>query len=47
MIFLEKNFQGDFLIVNQDCGIIGRNILNQLTLLFDGKNFRWEEIRLK
>ncbi len=31
MIFLEKNFQGDFLIVNQDCGIIGRNILNQLT----------------
>jgi len=47
MIFLEKNFRGDFLIVNQDCGIIGRNILNQLALLFDGKNFRSEEVRLK
>ena len=47
MIFLEKNFQGDFLTVPQDCGIIGRNILNQLTLLFDGKNFRWEEFRFK
>ena len=47
MVFLEKNFRGDFLIINQDCGIIGRNILNQLALLFDGKKFLWEEVRLK
>ncbi len=40
MIFLEKNFRGDFLTVLQDYEIIGRNILNQLTLLFDGNNFR-------
>ncbi len=40
MSFLEKNFRGDFLTVAQECGIIGRNILNQRTLRFDGKNFR-------
>ena len=47
MVFLEKNFRGDFLTVAQDYGIVGRNILNRLTLLFDGENFRWEEVRLK
>ena len=47
MIFLKKHFRGKFLTVAQDYGIIGRNILNQLTLLFDGKNLRWEEVGLK
>jgi len=47
MIFLEKNFRGEFLTVAQDYGIIGRNILNQLSLLFDGKNLIWQEVQLK
>lgn len=42
MFFLEKNFQGDFLTVAQDYGIIGRNILNFLNLQFDGMNLRWK-----
>lgn len=47
MIFLEKNFRGEFLTIPQYYGVIGRNILNQLTLVFDGKNLRWEEVRSK
>ncbi|MCY7375600.1 MAG: hypothetical protein LH472_06470 [Pyrinomonadaceae bacterium] len=42
MIFLEKNFQGDFLTIAQDYGIIGRNILNFLNLQFDGNKLRWK-----
>lgn len=42
MIFEGKVFRGDFLTINQNYGIIGRNVLNSLNILFDGKNLRWE-----
>jgi predicted aspartyl protease len=45
MIFLGKSFTGQFLTINQPMGIIGRNILNYLTLTFDGPNRTWQETK--
>jgi hypothetical protein len=40
LIFLNKTFKGKFLVINQDIGILGRNILNRISLLLDGPNLR-------
>ena len=42
LIFEGRNFRGEFLTIDQEYGIIGRNVLNQLSVLFDGKKLRWE-----
>lgn len=42
MIFERKTFRGEFLTINQNYGIIGRNVLNSLKILFDGQNLQWE-----
>lgn len=42
MVFENKSFRGDYLLIEQDYGIIGRNILNFFNIRFDGKNLRWE-----
>ena len=42
MIFDRKSFRGEFLTINQNYGIIGRNVLNSLKVLFDGQNLHWE-----
>lgn len=42
LIFLERTFRGQFLLTGQDWGILGRNILNAIPLLFDGPRLRWE-----
>jgi hypothetical protein len=39
--FLGKVFRGQFLLVDQDCGILGRNVLNALSLQLDGPNLAW------
>ena len=36
LVFLRKTFRGQFLLVEQDYGILGRNILNRIRLLLDG-----------
>jgi len=41
-IFCDRVFQGQFLLVDQDCGILGRNILNLLPILYDGPRLTWE-----
>lgn len=43
MTFLGKNFRGQFLLIDQEYGILGSNILNSLILLFDGPNLIWDE----
>jgi Aspartyl protease len=43
MLFLGRTFRGQFLITEQEWGIIGRNILNALPLLFDGPHLHWEQ----
>lgn len=42
-IFLNKLFRGNFLVFDQDEGIIGRDILNKFSILFDGTRLEWNE----
>ena len=41
--FLEYRFKGQFLLVDQPIGYLGRNILNHLRLVFDGPREEWGE----
>jgi hypothetical protein len=43
VIFLGKKFSGQFLLLDQPIGILGRNILNVLSITFDGPRGKWEE----
>jgi hypothetical protein len=43
MIFLGKTFRGKFLVQDRECGVIGRDILNLLSLSLDGPSLSWGE----
>jgi hypothetical protein len=43
--FLDKIFRGKFLLVDQEWGILGRDILNHLSMVFDGPRLQWVEQR--
>jgi len=43
LFFLDKKFTGEFLLVERPMGILGRNVLNNICLLFDGPRGTWEE----
>ena len=43
--FLGKSFRGQFLLIDGWHGILGRNVLNNLSLLFDGPSRKWVEQR--
>ena len=47
LILLRRVFRGRFLITVQGCGILGRDILNHLTLVFDGPRLNWSEENLR
>jgi len=42
LIFEGKTFRGEYFLIEQDYGIIGRNILNFLNIQFNGKNQVWK-----
>jgi len=42
MVFLDCRFRGQFLLIDQLAGIIGRNILNSVSMLFDGPRLHWD-----
>ncbi|HKI05064.1 MAG TPA: retropepsin-like aspartic protease [Thermoanaerobaculia bacterium] len=42
---LGKTFKGKFLLVDQEWGLVGRDVLNHLSLLFDGPRSTWGEQR--
>ena len=46
VIFSGHIFRGQFLLIDQEWGIIGRNILNAMPLLFDGPKLNWDEYHL-
>jgi hypothetical protein len=46
LVFLTRTFRGQFLLNSQDWGILGRDILNLVPLLFDGPRLLWDEQRL-
>lgn len=43
MIFLRRVFRGRFLVSNQEWGILGRDVLNHLSVLLDGPRLVWDE----
>lgn len=45
LVFCQRTFRGQFLIIDQECGILGRNVLNAIPLLFNGPNLNWREFQ--
>lgn len=43
LIFLKRIFKGRFLISGQDTEILGRDVLNHISLLLDGPRLSWTE----
>lgn len=42
MIFEGRVFRGRFLVVDEEHGILGRNILNSLSISYDGPRLTWD-----
>lgn len=42
MVWLERNFTGEYLVTPTAYGILGRNILNHIRLVLDGPRLNWE-----
>lgn len=42
LLFSDRSFRGRFLLIDQECGILGRNILNVLRILYDGPRQTWQ-----
>jgi len=47
LTFLGRTFRGRFLLTGQQQGILGRDILNFVSLLLDGPHLVWREGRSK
>ena len=45
LYFLGRTFRGQFLLIDEVHGILGRNVLNALALFYDGPNLFWDELR--
>jgi hypothetical protein len=45
LMFLDKKFSGQFLLIDEDIGILGRNVLNAVRILLDGPALSWGEWR--
>jgi hypothetical protein len=43
LVFCRRTFRGQFLVVEQPCGVLGRNVLNAIPLLLDGPHLSWDE----
>ncbi len=43
MVFLHRVFRGRYLVTEDDCGVLGRDILNHVALLLDGPGKQWSE----
>lgn len=46
LIFLKRVFRGRFLVGNQEWGIMGRDVLNHVSVLLDGPHLVWEGQKL-
>jgi predicted aspartyl protease len=43
VIFLGKRITGDYCAIDDKIGILGRDVLNEFSVTFDGKNLEWKE----
>jgi hypothetical protein len=41
--FCGRTFRGQFLLVDEEWGILGRNVLNAIPILLDGPRLEWDE----
>ncbi len=41
LVFSGRAFHGKFLLIDQEWGILGRNVLNQIPILYDGPRLIW------
>lgn len=41
--FLDRRFTGQFLVIDSEMGVLGRNILNHVRVLLDGPASTWVE----
>jgi len=47
LVFCRRTFHGQYLLINEAYGIIGRNVLNSVPIFLDGPNLTWGEYRNK
>ena len=43
LIFVERAFRGKYVILDSNMGILGRDVLNHLVILFDGPELMGQE----
>ena len=43
MIFLNRVYRGRYVLIEGESGVIGRDVLNHVALLFDGPQQQWLE----
>ncbi len=43
IVFLGKRLTGDYCAIDSDIGILGRDVLNEFSITFDGKHLKWKE----
>ncbi|MBI5824833.1 MAG: retroviral-like aspartic protease [Chloroflexi bacterium] len=43
LLVLDKTFRGEYLLIDRSIGILGRNILNNVRIQFDGPRRKWNE----
>lgn len=43
IIFCRRSFRGQFLVIDQEWGVIGRNVLNAVSIRLDGPRLTWDE----
>ena len=42
MIFLKRVFRGSYLLIDEEFGVLGRDVLNHIAVLMDGPRQQWE-----
>ena len=45
LIFLQRAYRGAYLVVEDATGILGRDVLNHISLVLDGPRLNWREER--
>lgn len=43
LLFLRRSFKGRFLLIDREWGLLGRDTLNHVSILFDGPRLSWSE----
>jgi hypothetical protein len=43
LLFLRRAFKGRLLVIDQEWGILGRDILNHVAILLNGPSLSWDE----